>query len=251
LRGIIEYAGRLAAGAAVSGLCVATPVAGQSLDDIMARYIEARGGLEAIRSVTTIRMKGTMTSGPGNPVPVVIEMKRPAMMRMDMIVDGAMGTQAFDGTEGWVVMPFAGITTPDRMPPDVAREARAQADFDGPLVDHASKGHRVELAGRGRVNGKDTFELLVTLRDGSRRTIHLDATTFLEIRSSGTRSAGGAPIEHDTTMSDYRKVGGLMFPHAIETGLTNAPQRQRLVIDSIEINVPIADDRFRMPGGLI
>lgn len=234
---------------AVAALTVmAAHASGQTADDIVTKYIAARGGLEQLKSVQSIRMKGTMTSGPGQSAPVVIELKRPAMMRMDMTVEGTTGTQAFDGTSGWVFMPFAGMNGPERMPPDVVKEAQSQADFDGPLVDYAAKGNRIELAGKERTGGRDAWRLAVTLKNGSTRTVFIDASTFLEIKSVGTRAINGTTVESEAALGDYRKVDGIMFPFTMETGLTSMPQKQKMVLDTIEVNVAIGDERFRMPA---
>jgi hypothetical protein len=170
-------------------------------------------------------------------------------MRLDMTVQGSVGTQAFDGTTGWVLMPFAGVSEPDIMPPEVVAEARAQADFDGPLVDYAAKGHRVELVGSEPVDGKDAFKLKVTLKSGGIRHIYLDAQTYLEVKSEGTRQIGaGVTVESDARASDYRKVDGLMVPFALETGVRDSPQRQKMTVAKVELNVPIDDGRFRPPA---
>jgi hypothetical protein len=38
-----------------------------------------------------------------------------------------------------------------------------------------------------------------------------------------------------------------MLPHSVDAGAKGSPQRQKLVIEKIEINVPIDDTRFKMP----
>jgi outer membrane lipoprotein-sorting protein len=228
-------------------LAAAATSAAQTAQDIVARYVQARGGLARLKSLESIRMTGTMTGGPGDAVPIVIELKRPAMMRMDMTVNGTTGTQAFDGTSGWVLMPFAGMTRPERMPPDVVKEAQAQADFDGPLVDYTAKGHTVTFAGRERANGRDAYRLDVRLQNGSTRVYWLDASTYLEVKSSSTRTVNGATVESETTLADYREVDGLMFPFRMESGIAGAPEKQQIVLESVTVNVPIDDARFQMP----
>jgi len=43
-------------------------------------------------------------------------------------------------------------------------------------------------------------------------------------------------------------VGGLMIAHAMESGAKGIPQKQKVVIEKVELNVPIADSRFTMPA---
>jgi outer membrane lipoprotein-sorting protein len=232
---------------AAAALAAALPATAQTADEIVARHIVARGGLEKLQSLQSIRMTGKMSMGPGMEVPCVLEMKRPNMMRLDMTVQGTTGTQAFDGTDGWVVMPFAGIAEPDRMPADVAKEALTQADFDGPLVDYKTKGHRVELLGKQAVDDRQAWTLEVTLKGGGTRRIYVDADSYLEIGSAGARNIRGTSVEAETRLGDYRPTNGIMFPHTMETGLKGQPQREKMTIDKVELNVSIDDTRFRMP----
>ena len=44
-----------------------------------------------------------------------------------------------------------------------------------------------------------------------------------------------------------KEVAGLMLPHAVESGAKGSPQKQKITIDQIEVNVPIDDARFVMP----
>jgi hypothetical protein len=43
-------------------------------------------------------------------------------------------------------------------------------------------------------------------------------------------------------------VGGLTFPHRIEVGPRGSAERQRLLVRSVEVNPPLDDARFAMPG---
>jgi outer membrane lipoprotein-sorting protein len=224
-----------------------SPAGAQTVDEIVARHVAARGGLDKIASLQTIRMTGTMTMGPGLEVPFVLEMKRPNRMRLDMQVQGQTGTQAFDGTRGWMLMPFGGRSAPEPMPAEAVREAQEQADFDGVLVNRQAKGHEVELVGKEPVDGAEAYHLKVTLKNGSVRHLYLDAASFLEIKAEGTRTIRGNEVESESVIGDYREVGGLMFPHRMETGIKGVPQRQRMTVQRIELNVPIDDSRFAMP----
>jgi hypothetical protein len=64
------------------------------------------------------------------------------------------------------------------------------------------------------------------------------------------RQIDGKSVEVVTEIGDYRTVGGLAFPHRLEVGPRDAPeQRQRIVLDKIEINPPLDDALFSMPSG--
>jgi hypothetical protein len=135
------------------------------------------------------------------------------------------------------------------MGPEDAAEARAQADVDlSPLVDSAAKGYTVELEGRDRLPGGDTFRLVVRGRESPPRTMHIDARTHLVVQMLDLRQVDGKPVEFVTEVGDYRSQGGLVFPHRMDVGPRDSPgQRQRLVLETVEINPPLDDARFAMP----
>lgn len=231
----------------VIGIALAAPAASQTVDEIIAKHIDAIGGLEKIKAIKTVRMTGKMTVGPGIEAPVVMELKRPNAMRLDITVQGMVGSQAFDGTKGWSLMPFGGSKVPQEMAADEMKLAEEQAEIDGPLVDYKAKGNTVELLGKDKVEGSDAYKLKVTLKSGVVRTIYIDAEHFLQIKEEAKRTIRGTEVESDTIVGDYKEVGGMMFPHAVDSGQKGNPQRQKLVIEKIELNVPIDDARFKMP----
>lgn len=226
-------------------LMLAQAASAQTVEELIAKSIEARGGLEAIKATHTLRLTGTMTMGPGMQTPFTLELKRPGKMRMEFTFQGTTGIQAYDGTTGWTVMPFMGQPDPALMSPEDLKDAEEQSDFDGPLVDHAAKGHSVELLGRDEEDG--AYKLKVTLQNGSVRYVYLDPESFLETRTEGERSVQGRQTELETSFRDYREVEGLMVPHTIETSAKGSPQQQSLVVEKVELNVPLDDSRFVMP----
>jgi hypothetical protein len=216
------------------------------VDDVVRRYLDARGGIVKLRAVQALRLTGTMEL-PGIETPFVLELKRPNKMRTEFTVEGRTGIRAFDGRQAWVQLPLPG-ERPQPMRPDEAAEARAQADVDlSPLVDAASKGYAVELEGRDRLPGGETWKLVVRGGDIPERTLHLDVRTHLVVRTSERRTLEGESVEFVTEVGDYRTVDGLAFPHRMEVGPRGSAERQRLTIRKVEVNPPIDDARFSMP----
>jgi outer membrane lipoprotein-sorting protein len=230
------------------GLAAAAPLAGQTVGEIVARHLEARGGVAKIHDLQTIRMAGTISFGPGEPAPFALEMKRPGRMRTEFTFQGAVGIQAFDGQRAWAVLPMAGKSEPEYLPAEVSREAAEQADIEGPLVDAAAKGNKVELVGREKVEGRDCFKLMITFKSGGVRYSYIDSTTYLEVKAEGRRAAGGDEVMLETFYRDFRDVSGLQIPHLIEAGPAKRPEKQKIEIRRVEINPPLADSRFERPA---
>ena len=228
-------------------LSVAVPAAAQTADEVIAKNIAAKGGLEKLKGVKSARLTGRMTIGPGIEAPIVLELKRPNMTRLDITVQGIVGSQAYDGSKGWMLMPFTGSKVPQELAADELKLAEEQADLDGPLVDYKAKGHTVELLGKDKVEGADAYKLKLTLKNGTVRTIFIDAEHFLEVREEARRTIRGSEMDLETIYGDYKAVDGMMMAHSIDSGAKGTPQRQKIIIEKIELNVPIDDARFKMP----
>ncbi len=221
---------------------------GETLEQVLARYLQARGGSERIHAVQTLRLTGRM-SLPDVDAPLVLELKRPNRMRTEFVFQGRTGVRVYDGQKAWMILPLSGLDQAQAMSPEEARDARDQADIDlSPLVDPEAKGYAVELLGReAGMGGKETWKLRVRPREGQARTMYLDARTFLVVRIEESRTIDGKDEDFVTTVGDYRSVGGLVFPYAIEVGPRKGGEPQRFTFDKIEVNVPLDDSRFVMP----
>src|SRR5262245_52013496 len=219
----------------------------QTVDDIVRSYLDARAGAARLRAVQSLRFTGTMEVGEVK-APFKLELARPNKMRTEFVVQGQTGVRAYDGQHAWARVPLPG-EPPRLMSPEEAADARAQADVDmSPLVDAAAKGYTIELVGRDRLPSGDTWKLLVRGRDTPPRTLHIDARSHLVVETIDTRSEEGQPTEFVTEISDYRSVGGLMFPHRIEVGPKGKPERQRLQIERVEINLALEAPRSAIPS---
>ena len=237
---------KILAGLALAAL-VAVPASAQTLDEVLAKNFKAKGGLDKLKAVQTTRVSGTITIGPGIEAPFVLEQKRPSMMRMEVVVQGMTIVQAYDGKVGWQINPMGGRKDPEPMSEDDLKQAQEQADMDGPLMDYKAKGNTVELLGKEKVEGSDAFKVRATLKNGDVRDFFIDADSFLEIRTESKSKVRGTDVEGESSIGDYKEVSGLMIPFAIEMGQKGAPQRQKLVVSKVEVNVPIDDARFKMP----
>jgi outer membrane lipoprotein-sorting protein len=232
-------------------ICVITAgtAAAQTVDEIVARHVEARGNAAQWQAVRTIRMTGRAIAGPGREALVTREIKRPGRVRTEFTFQGITGVFAFDGKRGWQISPLTGILTPTEMAPDDTLAAVGQADLDGPLAAARKQGSVLTLVGRETIAGRDAFRIRVTPKGGSALEQYLDAETFLIVRTDSTRTVGGQAVLVETTFGDYRSIGGLVFPHTIEMGARGRPTRVRVVVETIEINLSIEDSRFRAPSG--
>ncbi len=220
----------------------------QTVDEIIAKNIQAHGGLEKLKSVETKRMTGKFSAGSFR-AEVVQENKRPNKVREEMIIQGMAAVQAYDGKTGWQVQPFGGRKDPDLLSADDTKALVEDADIDGQLVDYKNKDHRAELIGHDSVEGTDCYKIKLTLANGDVRYYYIDTDSFLELKVETERNIRGTVHYDETLYGDYEEVNGMYFPFAIESGAKGEPEHQRYTVEKMEINVPLSDARFSIPGG--
>jgi hypothetical protein len=171
--------------------------------------------------------------------------------RMEASLQGMTQITAYDGKGGWKIDPFQGYgggKNAEVMTADELKGAEVQADLHGPLVDYASKGHKVEYLGKDTVEGSPAHKLKVTLKNGDVQTYFLDYDSYLEVKQTSKRKIREQEVETEAFYGDYREVAGVLFPFAIEQGMQGMPQRAKIVIDKLEPNVTIDPARLKMPA---
>ena len=219
-----------------------------TVDEILAKNFAAKGGVEKLKALKSVRLSGKMALGGGMEAPFELTKKRPEMMRVDFTVQGMTGSQAYDGSMGWMVMPFMGKKDAEPMSEDMQKEAKREADFDGPTWDYKAKGNTVELVGKADIEGTPAYKLKVTTKDGTDTLLYIDAETFLEVKAEAKRKVQGQEVESETTFGNYQEFEGLLFPMSIEMKAKGAPAGQTITVEKVELNPTLADDMFKMPA---
>jgi len=204
-------------------------------------------GVQKNNPIKSLKMTGKlMATNAGIELAVTIQQKRPNAFRMDAMLQDKTITQAYDGEGGWQINSFQGVTEPQRLIGDELKEAQEQADFDGPLVDYKAKGHTVELLGKEDLEGTPAYKLKLTLKDGDVRYIYIDAANYIALKFTTKRKSPDGEQEIDSYTSNYKRVGGVLFPFSIEQKVAGQTQIQ-IAIDKIEIDAPVDDAIFKMP----
>lgn len=219
----------------------------QSADDIVNKHIAAVGGLDKIKAVNTLEMTGKATVGPGLEAPFSMRLTRPGQMRMEITIQGKSLVQATDGTTPWGINPFQGATDPEKLSGEDADDITEQADFDGNLVDYKAKGNTVELMGKEDFEGSEVYKLKVTKKNGDVSYEYLDATSYLELKSTTKRKHDGQEIEVESYPGNYKAVEGVMFPYSIENKIGGQTQFT-LTLTSIVVNKPIDGSIYKFPA---
>lgn len=250
---------------------------------IVQKYVAARGGLKAWHAVQSMTWKGKMDVGYGDSiarseryvsnamarkgkrprippavegkeakkqvqVPFVLEMKRPEKSRIEIEFAGKTAVQVYDGANGWLFRPYLNR---DDWQPFSAEQAKSQQgkwDMDGPLIDYAAKGTKVTLAGVEKVDGRDAYKLKLTHKGGEVQQVWIDAKTFLDVKVEGTpRRMDGKMRTVWVTQRDFRSVQGLKVPFLLETAVDGYSDTHKMIIEKVALNPKLDDALFVKP----
>jgi len=262
--------------------------AGLSAAEIVDKNVAARGGLQAWRAIQTMTLSGRLGSGGNqrstlqvpNPagqirgtlkdlvpsrrveevqLPFVMKLARPRKMRFELEFSGQTAVQVYDGANGWKMRPFLGRHVVETFTADELKTSSTQADLDGPLVDYAAKGTKVELAGTEKVEGRDTYKIKMTMKDGQALHVWIDAQSFLEAKIEGQpRKLDGTIHPVEIYFRDFRPVNALQIPFVMETkvlpvaktalGLRDTPvPPEKIIVEKVLINPKFDEALFSKP----
>jgi hypothetical protein len=219
-----------------------------TVDELVAKNIEAKGGAQALQALTSLKVSGKLIVNDGKlQLGFAETKKRPGEVRSEVTLQGMTAVEAYDGTNGWKISPFQGRKDPERMSADDVKELQTESEIDGPLVNWKEKGSTVEYLGTEDIEGTEAHKLKVTRKNGDVQLVYLDPDHFLEIRIITQRMQHGALVETESDFGDYEKVGNVFMAFATEGGPRGSTDKQKIVIDKAEPNVAVDDSVFQFP----
>jgi hypothetical protein len=256
-----------------------------SAAQVVEKNVAATGGLQGWRAVQTMSEEGKLgvggnqratlsvpPQGGGNAKPVIptrpkdeaqlpftMYMQRPRKTRFELKFKSQTAVQVFDGTNGWKLRPYLNRTDPEPFTQDEIKLASTQNELDGPLIDYAAKGTKIELDGIEAVEGQDAYKLKLTFKDGRELHLWIDAKSFLETKVDGNpRRLDGKLHPVEVYYRDYRTVSGLQIPFVIEThvlsvgttaqGFKDTPvPPEKIIIEKVVVNPKLAPSLFQKP----
>ena len=230
---------------ALIGVAVAGVSSAQTVDEIVAKNLQARGGIEKFKSVNSMKINATVTTQ-GMKLPVTIYSKRPNMMREETEIQGQKMIRAFDGSTAWTVNPMTG-GSPQTLTGSAANMAMDSADLEGPLVDYQQKGHTIELVGNETLDGKRVHHLKITRKTGTIQHLYIDAESGFERKTVIALEQGEKKVDLEILLGEFKPVEGLMMPSTTRQ-LMNGNEVAHVTVDKVELNPAIEDSLFKMPA---
>jgi hypothetical protein len=177
-------------------------------DQIIDKYIEARGGLAALHSIRTIIYRGDYREGEHANHHAAMSLMRPYYKLVgDAENLNPRFAEGYDGS-AWEFYGDPGFVV--RTTGAASAAGRHATTIDGPLVDLRERGWTATLEGTELAGDREAYRLRVRMRDGFEQDELIDAQTFLLIaeRKVAPVHAFGKAIASEERISDYRPVGG-------------------------------------------
>jgi predicted Zn-dependent peptidase len=213
--------------------------------ELIAKAIDARGGLELLRSIKTVKATVDMVfatqTGPARVV-ATTHVKYPAQFRSDATGPDGRRVQTFDNGVAWV----SDDSGSREAPPAYTKllQATVQRDQLGLLL--ALHDNRVHGRRLPDVRFENTMMpvLEVELAAAGRLTMLFDPATGLLAAQRYGGTPGDPPTEE--TFLDYRPVQGMQVAHTVRVRVEGQPPFER-TIRSIDFNVPVDPALFVKP----
>ncbi|HTL97876.1 MAG TPA: hypothetical protein VL181_03625 [Holophagaceae bacterium] len=232
-------------------VCAQAPPAGApadpatlTVDQVLAKIYDAQGGLAKLKAIQSKRILGHIE---GLPDPVSFDQlnARPDRIRLETkteakpasegvaAVPATIQIKTYDGRTGWA---WSDTEAPRVLEPEEVKVL--DSDFDGPLLDPASKGVKIEYLGPQTFQNQKALVLKVTLKDKRVQTMYFDPKSFLKF--SQVNGEGKAGTELD--FWDYQEMDGIPMAYTVIIG----PVSVR--VDKITLNAPASDADFQPPA---
>ena len=217
----------------------------QTADEVVNKWVTAMGGHDKLKSIRTIYTENEVNI-----------MNNPAS-NTTWIADGKgyKSVTDFSGQKiidcyltqgGWSVNPLAGQATAISMPPAQVKMGQIQMAAGGPLLDYSSRGYKLELQGRDKVNGASVFKILLTTGDGLPVNYYISDSSYLILKESVKMNANGQDFEITWVKSDYRKTPyGFILPYSTELSFPGVSIN--FSVKKIEVNKDFDAAIFEMP----
>lgn len=225
-----------------------------SADEILAKYIEALGGQQAIQKVTSRVVTATqdIPTGPGGVIPTPAKteryLKAPNLVLNVYHTNKYTISNGFDGSVSWAQDARGRVNQPVKL--EQIRAARA-ADFYEPL--HLRQQYtELKVNGIEKVNNRDAYVVIGYPQENLPERLYFDAQTGLLLRKFTfvPTAAGNSPFQVD--YDDYRDTGsGVKYPFLMH--LEPASPRLELAthstihVQKVEDNVAIDEAKFIKP----
>jgi tetratricopeptide (TPR) repeat protein len=215
-----------------------------SVDELLARYIEAMGGEKAIRAVTSRVMKGTVDVpgvSRGGSFESYLQGPNKAMSMMQAHPFGTIKL-GYNGRSGWS-QTTVGVR-PVKLPAELGS---IQRDADLYAVLRLKNNYvKVTAPGMSEIGYRQVYVLDLQPAAGAVERVYLDAKTYLPVRVNTHRKIGNTLEPVEIYLDEWKAVDGVQYPFSFSQRF--AKLTLSFTVKEIRHNVPLEASLFEPPN---
>ncbi len=210
---------------------------------IVSGYINAIGGIDAIKKVNSTNATGTL-SVQGMSLDVTQKRMTPNKTAQTVIMNGqTVGKTVFNGTKGYQEQ----MGNHTDMTDDQVADMKLQTGII-PQADYlTNSAYKLSVLGTEKVNNADAYKLLITTPSGKADTEFYDVATKLLVKQIVSRTINGQNAMATYEFSDYKKAGDVMLPSKLSLMLASGGMNQSIdiMLTDIKVNEGVTDADFQ------
>lgn len=213
-----------------------------TVDEVIAKYVQALGGKDALEKVTSREIVAARTSPNGSSISEEILWKAPDRM-LDVLKtqQGAFETGYNGGANGWTHSARgAGVLSGD----DLEQFKREGQLFQPSKLKEIYT--QISVVGTEKIGDREAFVVRATTAAKGRERLYFDKQTGLLLRRYTIIPTiiGAYPVQ--VNYDDYREVGGVKIPFVVRTSLPGRAWERKVA--EVKLNPAIDDARFNPPA---
>ncbi len=229
--------------AVCAGLLLAPPALAETVEQVIAKHVEAHGGAQNWSAITSMKITGSYTAF-SKVTPFTLYRKLGNKYHMDSMMNSKKYVVGYDGQSGWWDNHMRQEGVQVISGPDHDALMR-EVDLGTPFLDYKEKGYQAELIGETEFEGMEVIGIKLIRSDGSEEHWYLDPETYLATARTSPGSDFGRAMTQRTFFDDYREVSGVQVPYLTETQWYTRDRVRR--VEQVQTNLEIDDALFRMP----
>jgi hypothetical protein len=221
-----------------------------TLDQVLAKYVEALGGEPALRKVSSMVITGTRQNypppGAAVPPPFPIEQYSKAPNLSTVIGHPANGATAsgFDGTVAWTQDARGRVT---QLAGNAVSRARRDADFY-PALNLKQQYQRLLVQGIEKIGDRDAYVVVAVPQGESPETFYFDVQSRLLLRHQTISPSAVGNVPFATDYENYRDAGnGIKIPFVVQIVGPSRPDCAIITVDKVQLNAAIDNSKFVVP----
>lgn len=205
-----------------------------SASDVIAKYVAAIGGKDAVMKITSLKQTSTMQL-PAMGITAEVEAYQAAPNKMASKSSIPGIGEMLQGTNGEIAWDANPMQGPRLLTDKELAQTLEGADFYGNLLYPAERFTKMANLGLADFNGESCYKIQLVRKDSGRESMqYFSVATGLMVGAETTQESQMGSMTISSTMSDYKSFGGVKFPMKSEVNM--GPNKMVMTITNVVIN---------------